>query len=257
MRRASEQAVPRQRPLSVIVSCEHATAALPPPYRHLLRGAKLPPRHRGHDAGAWPLAQQLARALDAPLFRGTHNRLLIDLNRAPRNPGRFSRFTRKLPADERRTIHERYYAPYRDAVTRAIEETIAAGYLAVHLSIHSFSRVLRGQVRTMDIGLLYDPRRAGERRFSQAWRKALKAEDPSLEIRYNAPYRGRADGFPYHLRKTLPERHYWGIELEVNQHHLTARDRFPVQLSRAIVTSAAHALVACEPAAPHRLQDST
>ncbi len=249
--------MPRQRPLSVIVSCEHATATLPPPYRHLLRGAQLPPRHRGHDAGAWPLAQQLAQALDAPLFRGTHNRLLIDLNRAPRNPGRFSHFTRKLPAAERRTIHERYYAPYRDTVTRAIEETIAAGHLTVHLSIHSFTRVLRGEVRAMDIGLLYDPRRAGERQFCRAWRKALEAEDPTLEVRFNAPYRGRADGFPYHLRKTLPERHYWGVELEVNQQQLTARDRFPAPLVRAIVNSAARTLAACESAPSRRLQDST
>jgi hypothetical protein len=72
-------------------------------------------------------------------------------------------------------------------------------------------------MRLADIGLLYDPGRAGEKRFCQYWRAALRARDPDLRIRFNYPYRGAADGHTTALRKRFSARHYLGIELEVNQ----------------------------------------
>ena len=86
----------------------------------------------------------------------------------------------------------------------------------LHLSIHSFTPVLHGQTRNADIGLLYDPGRAGERRLAVAWQKALRKRVPSLRVRRNYPYLGKADGFTTHLRRRFP-RAYLGLELEVNQ----------------------------------------
>ena len=41
--------------------------------------------------------------------------------------------------------------------------------------------------------------------------------DPSLRIRRNYPYLGKADGFVTHLRRRFKSEDYIGIELEMNQ----------------------------------------
>lgn len=225
----------------VVISCEHASAAFPRAYRALFADHDATGSHRGYDAGAWPLAQAFAAALDAPLHRGTHNRLLIDLNRAPRNPRRFSARTAKLPRDERDHIQKTYYAPYRDAVTADITRAIRRGRV-LHLGVHTFIEVWRGRKRHVDVGLLYDPQRPREKRFCSAWRRALEARIPELCVRFNAPYRGVADGFPYHLRKSFTDQQYAGLELEVNQRHIRGNGRFSAALTRALVDSFTEAL---------------
>jgi predicted N-formylglutamate amidohydrolase len=67
------------------------------------------------------------------------------------------------------------------------------------------------------VGLLYDPRRATEKRFCLAWKRELEAADPRLEVRRNYPYRGYADGLTTHLRRGFPDARYSGVEIEVNQ----------------------------------------
>jgi predicted N-formylglutamate amidohydrolase len=94
----------------------------------------------------------------------------------------------------------------------------------LHISVHSFAPELDGKQRTADIGLLYDPDRGAERRFSRHWRQALKAVAPNLRVRLNYPYRGSADGHTTALRRRFTEAQYLGIELEVNQ-NLVVRDR--------------------------------
>lgn len=163
--------------------------------------------HRGWDPGAL----RLARAFGAALFFSTTTRLLVDLNRSIGNPSVFSEFTRALPRAERFRILARHYLPYRVSATQAIE----AAMPVLHLSVHSFTPVLRGRVRGMDVGLLFDPARRSERAFCERWRASLRAA--GLAVRLNAPYRGTSDGFTSWLRRLFPERRYLGVELEVNQ----------------------------------------
>jgi predicted N-formylglutamate amidohydrolase len=92
----------------------------------------------------------------------------------------------------------------------------------VHLSSHSFTPALDGVARDADIGLLYDPRRAGERALCRHWRSALARHAPALKVRMNYPYAGTADGFTTYLRRRFPGHGYVGIELEVNQRHAQA-----------------------------------
>lgn len=128
-----------------------------------------------------------------------------------------SEATRPVPAEIRREIFERHYLPYRSQVESAIEKEIAGGRRVVHLSSHSFTPLLDGEVRNADIGLLYDPARAGELNLCLRWQAALKARAPHLRVRRNYPYTGTSDGFTAWLRKRFAERVYAGIELEINQ----------------------------------------
>jgi predicted N-formylglutamate amidohydrolase len=110
--------------------------------------------------------------------------------------------------------------------------------------VHSFTPRLDGRVRTADVGLLYDPARADELRFCRDWKAALRACDPTLRVRRNYPFLGKADGLVTHLRDTFPRRKYLGIELEVNQARLAAPGA-----SRQLARLIAESLVAVLPPA--------
>jgi predicted N-formylglutamate amidohydrolase len=77
--------------------------------------------------------------------------------------------------------------------------------------------VLNGTVRTADLGILYDPRRAAEKRGALLLQEKLLARLPDLRIRRNYPYTGYSDGHTTALRKLFAESRYAGFEIEVNQ----------------------------------------
>jgi predicted N-formylglutamate amidohydrolase len=83
--------------------------------------------------------------------------------------------------------------------------------------VHSFTPVLHGNVRTADMGLLYDPLRKSEAAFCVLWQMALRKLGPDLKVRRNYPYLGTADGLTAYLRDCFPDSSYLGVELEVNQ----------------------------------------
>jgi predicted N-formylglutamate amidohydrolase len=226
-----------------IVTCEHGGNRIPAPYRSLFRGhAALLATHRGYDPGALVMARALARALDAPLVNSTVSRLLIDLNRSIGHPQLFSVATRSTPPDVRARIIARHYLPYRGQVESLVAGAVARGRRVIHVSSHSFTPALDGKVRRADVGLLYDPRRAGEVTLGARWKSTLEAMAPTLRVRRNYPYAGKGDGLTSHLRRRFPPRAYVGIELEVNQRIVFAGGRLWTALRGSLVESL---LVAC------------
>ena len=201
-----------------LITCEHGGNRVPAAYRALFAGhEELLASHRGWDPGALTLARDLARALDAPLYYATVSRLVIDLNRSLGHPRLYGEATRTAPPEVRREILAGHYLPYRNRVERHIRHAVAAGHRVVHLSAHSFTPVLNGQVRNADIGLLYDPARPGEVALARHLQTALKTAAKDLRVRRNYPYTGTSDGFTAYLRKRFPAPDYLGIELEINQ----------------------------------------
>ncbi len=208
------------KPDHILITCEHGGNRIPPRYRHLFAGFEdLLQTHRGFDAGALVVAKELAAVLHAPLFASTTSRLLIDLNRSIGHPRLYSEATRAAPAALRRAILETHYLQYRDQVETKIAAAIARGRRVIHISSHSFTPVLDGNVRNADIGLLYDPARRGETGLCRRWQVQLKTLAPELIVRRNYPYTGKSDGFTAYLRRRFPAAAYLGIELELNQKH--------------------------------------
>ncbi len=228
-----------KRPASnrtLLITCEHGGVRIPAAYRAAFRGWETRLRsHRGYDRGALDLARRMARACRAPLIAADVSRLLVDLNRGENHPRLFSEAVAALPAADRARIVARYHRPHRDRVEAWIAARVAAGGQVLHVAVHTFTPVLRGRRRRMDLGLLYDPARAGERRTAAAWAAALRqSPDRAWRVRLNAPYRGVADGLPTALRRRFPAARYTGIELEVNQRHVRA-DRIAPALVRDII----------------------
>lgn len=211
--------------MKLLLTCEHGGNKVPSTYRSLFQDADtVLQSHRGWDPGTLGLFDLLKEDADAH-FHSTISRLLVELNRSPHHPALFSRYTKSLPLQERKKLLERYYLPYRSVVEEQVAQWTAKREAVMHVAVHSFTPVLNSEVRTLDIGLLYDPKRKTEKQWAERWREAMLAIDPALEIRMNKPYLGKADGFPTHLRK-LHRAHYAGIELEANQGHLV-NGRFP------------------------------
>jgi predicted N-formylglutamate amidohydrolase len=204
-----------------LISCEHGGNRIPLRYRPLFESYEhLLHSHRGYDSGALSMAKKLAMRLHSPLFAATTSRLLIDLNRSIGHPRLYSEATRPTPAAIRREILKYHYLPYRTLVEANIADAIRSGLRVIHISSHSFTPELNGEIRNTDIGLLYDPSRNLEQDLCNRWRARLGTRAPNLRVRRNYPYMGSANGFPTYLRRRFPDDAYVGIELEVNQNHI-------------------------------------
>lgn len=208
----------RQRPLRLLLTCEHGGNDVPPEYRALFIGrSRLLASHRALDIGARAAARELQRRLDAPLISATVTRLLVDLNRSIGHRALFSAVTRPLPQSARREMLARHYHPYRRLVRDWIATRVRRGERVLHLSVHSFTPVLDGRRRQADVGLLYDPASAGEARLCRAWQAAMTACSTGWNVRRNYPYRGTSDGQVVELRRQFRGGRYLGIEVEFNQ----------------------------------------
>lgn len=208
--------------LSPIITCEHGGNHIPPAYRSYFSGREaLLESHQGWDPGALPLARAIARSLDAPLQKSTVSRLLVELNRSPHHPSLFSPIARTMPAEARHRILEVEYRPYRDRVVGLVAERMHSGSRTLHLAIHTFTPALDGVLRTLEMGILYDPARGREKAFAREWQRVIRERIPEsrtgIRIRLNSPYRGKADGLPTWLRTRFPPEAYLGLEVEVNQ----------------------------------------
>lgn len=202
----------------IIITCEHATNAVPPEYKPLYAGAEeILNSHRGWDPGAFSLASELAHELGTPLFSYPYTRLLIEPNRSAGHLKLFSEFSKSLSTTEKSVLMDEYYLPYRNRVENEIGKHISKGKLVLHLSVHSFTPELDGALRNFEIGILYDPKRSSEKAFSSNLKQRLCFLLPDYRVCMNRPYLGSSDGFTTALRRQFRATDYLGIELEVNQ----------------------------------------
>jgi len=238
-----ERCVPRKKApcaatANLIITCEHGGNQIPAAYRHLFHNHRtLLGSHRGFDAGALVMAKALVEHFGAPLVASTISRLLVDLNRSIGHRALHMESVHALPAETRQEIIERYYQPYRTKFEQLVVQGISQHGRVIHISCHSFTNNFNGVARHADVGLLYDPARQNERTLCAQWKYDLKALAPNLEVRRNFPYEGRNDGFTSALRKRFSPDAYLGIELELNQKHLSLSTRQRAALRELIIMS--------------------
>jgi predicted N-formylglutamate amidohydrolase len=207
----------------IVLSCEHASNAIPEPFRKAVRiDRTIRESHRGWDIGALHVAELLAPVLKAQLVAATFSRLLVDANRNTRHPHLFSPYSRNLNEADKALLLTKHHGAYRTEVERVLRKAMASGPV-LHLSIHSFTPILDGIERNADIGLLFDPARKQESRFCRELQGKLREQPTPLRVRRNYPYRGTNDGLTTALRCKFPDDQYLGIEIEINQARLTRK----------------------------------
>ncbi len=199
----------------LLLSCEHAGNEVPDRLQACFKGHEaVLQTHRGFDIGAYGLFRQLLPLAD----HQAHcllSRLVVEMNRSEGNPELFSPYTAQLPEAVKAELilqHRSYWSGF----SAYIEGELAKGRNVVHVGVHSFTPLLHGRERTMDIGLLFDPARENETIFCTAWQAEIQRREPALRVALNEPYRGTDDGLTTALR-TRYAQGYAGIELEVNQ----------------------------------------
>ena len=204
--------------MNLIVTCEHAGNQVPENYSHIFADVQdVLNSHQGWDPGALEIARFVATECSAPLFSCETTRLLIETNRSLHSHQLYSRYSRKLYETDHDFILQQYYYPHRNSVEDVIAKVSKP---ALHLSIHSFTPVLNGDTRNVDVGILFDPDRKGESDFCKQLFDGLEQTLPFLVIKFNEPYKGTDDGFTTYLRTKFSDDEYLGIEIEVNQKFL-------------------------------------
>jgi predicted N-formylglutamate amidohydrolase len=233
--------------LDVIVSCEHASNAIPPE----LNGLGVPPAalldHHAWDPGAGEVATHLARELNAPLFLGKWSRLVADLNRPDDLPSVVpaSSFGLRVPHNEdlsdeqRRARIETYHRPYWRAVVDEVRRRVEAERRTLHVAMHSFTPEYEGVVRRVSLGVMFDPDYPLEDALGGAMVRRMRELGMVAEV--NQPYDGRAAALTTSCRNMFPADRYAGIEIEINQRHLAEIDRI-----KTVVLDAVRSAVASE-----------
>ncbi|HVM96903.1 MAG TPA: N-formylglutamate amidohydrolase [Candidatus Acidoferrales bacterium] len=217
----------------LVLTCEHASCAIPREYDDLGLDEHAIIDHIGWDIGARLVTASLASELDATAVLSGVSRLVIDCNRdlcdhdliiaeshGVRVPG-----NRAVDAEDRRRRIRDFYHPYHDAI-----DAVLAQRPGVFLfSVHSFTPELNGRQRRFDAGVLFDDHVADAERFGAALMAA------GLRVRYNEPYSG-LDGLIYSARTHGQRFGLRYLELEVNN-ALLRDERAARQIAGSVATA--------------------
>ncbi|WP_172299089.1 N-formylglutamate amidohydrolase [Pseudoruegeria sp. HB172150] len=184
------------RPGRWLVTCDHASNAVPP----MIAGGDLGlperemGRHIAYDIGAAGVTRHLAEHLNSPAVLSTFSRLVIDPNRGEDDPtllmqlydGTVIPGNRVLDEAEREKRLNLCYRPYHEAVERLSARQENTAYCAVH----SFTPRLNGRaMRPWQVGILY----GYDARLGRTLIDRLR-EEPDLFVGENEPYSGSLAG---------------------------------------------------------------
>ncbi|MCB9688532.1 MAG: N-formylglutamate amidohydrolase [Alphaproteobacteria bacterium] len=197
----------------IVLTCEHASNALPEPWVWPEHDRWLVDTHWAYDLGIAEVTRELARELEVPAVLSRYSRLLCDVNRPvdaettfrPFADGRQVWLNHALTDAERQSRIDALHRPFHAAVDHVVERTPRA----IVLSMHSFTPVYEaGPPRPMEIGVLFDREEALAHRVAEAleregWKTAL-----------NEPYSGRL-GLIYSAARHAERHGRAALELEV------------------------------------------
>ena len=198
----------------VVLTCEHASFALPDGWAWPEADRWLVGTHWSYDLGAAEVTMELAATLRCPAVLARFTRMLCDANREEGDPSLFRdvaegqtvRLNLELSEAEKERRLSLYHRPYHAAVAR----TVAANQGRLVFSIHSFTPVYLGQTREVEVGILYDT--ADD--HAHALAEALRTR--GFRVWMNEPYSGK-EGLIYSATRHAGEHQRVALELEIRQ----------------------------------------
>ena len=192
--------VPVENPTApLFITCEHATNALPPEYSPTERDLELLETHWGWDPGAAEVTRRLCEVTGAGAVLSAVSRLVCDVNRKIEDDSLILRdleghsltFNKDVDVNEIQLRVERYYVPFHRAVHDHLQGRLSHQPPPLLLAVHSFTPNYMGDIREMEIGIIFDSKCPG---------KAHRLNDAFLDMGFavalNSPYSGM-DGQMY------------------------------------------------------------
>ena len=176
----------RKEPLLFL--CEHAGAEIPGPWKTL----GLPPAffdtHFAYDKGAAEVTNFLAHFVNATAILSRYSRIFLDYNRYPDDWEKIRPDLGGIPVPGNTKISEvernLRYAIAEEPVKSTILRHLPG--LKAIISIHSFSPVMAGKFRDVDIGILWKQNTDFVKQMTKAISKHSKLLD--LRVAENEPY---------------------------------------------------------------------
>lgn len=223
--------------ISVLVSCEHATCAVPEAQRALFAGHEDELQSdAGWEPGALNLAQGFAMAFRTPLVYGEFTRLLVDLEAD--ESARWSRYAKGLSEQARERFTERVWGGYRATLRQRITEDLRRHDAVVHVLAHT-GGVSDG---TVNLRVPHDGGLAA--RIAAAWAKSARAQ--ALDARHLT---GDIPGsLIRELAADFPPDRYAPVRLEVaSGYFLEGSPMRWESCKKSIVAALREALQACAP----------
>lgn len=207
----------------IVLTCEHASYAVPSEYGNLGIDDEELRRHIGWDIGARWVVEALSRSLDASAVCSSYSRLLIDCNRdlldhdliVPESDGTKVWGNLNVSDQERERRVDKFYRPYHDAIDQLLSER--QGRKTILFSIHSFTPVLGKKERLFDLGVLFD------RHDDLAQEVGQRLHHQKYRVRYNEPYSG-LDGLIFSARSHGDRHGLVYLELEINNKLIAQAD---------------------------------
>ncbi|MFI5394630.1 MAG: N-formylglutamate amidohydrolase [Candidatus Binatia bacterium] len=221
----------------LVLTCEHASCAVPVEYDDLDLDAEQLTDHIGWDIGAREVTEALASHFGATAVLAGVSRLVIDCNRdltdhdliAAESHGVRIPGNARVDRDERERRIRDFHEPYHAAIDAVLERRDKPFLL----SIHSFTPALNGRERRFDIGVLFDTFAA------EAERLAAGLTGDGLQVHYNEPYSG-LDGLIFSARAHGVKHNLHYVEVEINNRLI----RTPASIAN-VATALARAVARC------------
>jgi len=201
----------------LVLVCEHASNRIPAVFNHLGISNTAQQSHAGWDIGALALATELSDKLSSPLVASTVSRLIYDCNRAPESetaivprsetediPG-----NQNLSEEQRLGRVEAVYLPFSHALSDLLDRRHARNISTCLVTVHSFTPVFHGQVRSVELGVLHD----NDTLLADLILK-IATKHTTLAVARNEPY-GPSDDVTHTLQKHAMPRNMANVMLEI------------------------------------------
>jgi predicted N-formylglutamate amidohydrolase len=215
---AAEIVGDRHHTRRLVISCEHASNAVPEPLVTTDTDRQWLDTHWGWDIGAAQLTRELVARKSCCAVLARFSRLVCDANRDADDLTFVRRditgvplgFNQGVDASELQRRIDSYHTPYHALLDDCLRERVARGGDVVLFSVHSFTPVFEGQKRDMEMGILFDRYEPIAHRFAGHLRNV------GFKTALNEPYSGK-DGMMYAMSLHGQRHNVVYLELEVRQ----------------------------------------
>jgi predicted N-formylglutamate amidohydrolase len=178
----------------ILLVCDHASCRFPQALGDMGLDPFARRCHLAIDIGAGKLTESLAKSLGVTAVIAQYSRLVVDCNRQLMDPGAFLEYgdgilvpgNRNLTQADKDVRANAIYWPYHRAIENHIARLRTGGSDPAFISIHSFTPVLNGIARDVQMGVLWDQ----DPRLSDIFLAEFRAA--GFLTGDNEPYSGRA-----------------------------------------------------------------
>lgn len=207
----------------ILLICEHASNFIPPEFNDLGLDADTLKSHIAWDIGAYQLAKNMSKILNATFIFPKTSRLIYDCNRAPSEPSAIPAKSevfeitsnRNLNNAEREERTALFYQPFHELLSKTISTAMNNGTAPIIITIHTFTPKYLGEHRAVEIGIIHDK----DSRFADGLLNVLASEG-EYNVRRNEPY-GAEDAVTHTLKEHAIKNDLLNVMIEVRNDLVT------------------------------------